>query len=795
MPPMYNQTKNSHHSKATMPKQTRTSPVYYCSVLLPENTHARLLNPIEKQNKIELAERVAKAEAIYHQPASRSKEDFYLVSLPRGVHRIPIVNLSNSKKSQPSSPPIDSWKDTSSTLAKESTPNSPPTSYLASPPLEPKQNNKPYHINTAPCSLGQRTPVQSPAESSFDLFRPNSSQTLPKITPPQRFSYNESLPVSPLCPPPHLRRERRTSRAASVPEFAHPHRPSIDYSSRRGSQSSVSHSIVNRPRPKSMLSRMATQDLPEERLSVSQSMWLDQLERQIKIRLQSTVYPSLSSVTQIQQEARQFWEDQRRAMQAFSDSLIEKIEDRFELSETNPSLQIASKQTELEKEVIENRREILHLQRQLVEFDLLKPRHAELEAQYEAMGQQAAYFQKEWQESRVQQSRVVELEAHLKILTDVVEEDCTKQRLDEILMEKAQWKAEMDEQIKAKQTLKDRVDELQVEVCRNHKEMNRLGSRNQQLETDLECHQRELERLQAKCEYRTVERPEIGMADCGEEFGQGLVSQCLPPPTNKLPETPAEMMETIGRLKEENRKIKQSESVNKIQLDYMQRELNQLTPAGLKRHLERKDEEILKLKRALESHTKQTQPTTISSIPINSPISLPLPSVPVSVPSEPEHEHDHEHQSISTTSVPTDLAVPIAVPVTIPLPLSTIIPTHVTGSTTLGGKSSPQTSRTCSPCSSFCRTPPPERHPERLSYRMDTSGPSNELDGHVTFMTQINGKLSHYTVKVSSNTHPMSQNTNPRRRSQKPLNPEAAAWKPPTTSSRSGSSHKGSPTL
>ncbi|KAI9030846.1 hypothetical protein CLU79DRAFT_715730 [Phycomyces nitens] len=501
-------------------------------------------------------------------------------------------------------------------------------------------------------------------------------------------------------------------RAASVPEFVHPNRPQMD--SRRGSQSSFG--VVNRPRPKSMLSRMATQE-PEERLSVSQSMWLDQLERQIKIRFESTVHPSLSSATQIQQEARQFWEDQRRAMQAFSESLIEKIEDRFELSET-PSLQTASKQTGLEKEVNENRREILHLQRQLVEFDLLKPRHAELEAQYEAMGQQAAYFQKEWQEAKQNQTRVAELEARLKTLSDVVETDSTKQRLDEILMEKAQWKAEIDEQIKAKQALKDRVDELQVEVYRNHKEMNRLGSRNQQLETDLECHQRELERLQAKCEYRAETRPEIGMADCGEEFGQRLVSQCLPPPTNELPETPAEMMETIGRLKEENRKIRQSESVNKIQLDYMQRELNQLSTAGLKRQLERRDEEILKLKRALEQTRK--------------------------------------HEPVQTTAVET--------------------------------KHSPQTSRTCSPCSSYCQTPPPERIPERLSYRMDSSGPSNELDGQVTFMTQINGKISHYTVKMPGHSHPMSQKSKTTSRNHT-LNPEAAAWRP---SSRHSGSHKSS---
>ncbi|KAI7868114.1 hypothetical protein BDF14DRAFT_1796506 [Spinellus fusiger] len=696
-------TKAHIHQDNTTTQPTNISgPVYYCSVLLPENTNARILSPIEKQHSINLAERVAKTEAISQQPAAQSKEDFYIVSLPRGVHRIPIVNLSKEKAQQnlynhsvcqSLESPESIYQNTLTTepaneYATVFSKPLPASFYLVSPPLDPSHPNTALKINTSAPPLETQTPLYSPVSSvSYVPHKPEPLKLNFSLGP------HSPVPISPLCPPPHLLRERRISRAASVPDSAHP------LSQRKEGQAPPTPTKSIRQRPKSMLSRISVTESPES-LPLHQKQWLDIMDQKIKMQFDTSLEPCLDRAENLKEEARQFWDEQRRAMDAFGENLMKKMILQLDSPVRDSNLSMNSllkNQISLEEEVNVAQREIINLQQKMVDYYLLKPLHAELEAHCEVLEAQIVHFRKESQELKSCQTQVKELQERLASLSKITESDKTKRILENVTAEALHWKTGYESQIKINHSLEEKIDALKKEVSSQQQKLSYMDIRNQSLESDLIYHQKEIEQLRTKSETPKTENScAMEMAGCEEEIEQRSIENRTSITTTAATITLTDgdnrilwsgmslkqIIATIEELEQENRRIQQCEDVNRIQLEYMQKELNRQSTTAMKRSLERKDTEIYRLKKSLEQSQKK-QNTTNNSI-----------------------------------------------------------------------------SQNYSPCSSYCQTPS-EEYPEYSKNYLTKNG-------HLSFMTQINGQLSPFSIRLP--LHDKNQYA------QKQMNSQAMSW-------------------
>ncbi|KAF7729461.1 hypothetical protein EC973_004441 [Apophysomyces ossiformis] len=673
------------------------APIYYCSVLLPEQSNVRLLSPDEKLKKAALADRMARTEALLKKPKTQSLEESPIVTVPHGIHRIPTVHLPS--RLQNGSRPDKQEKARPSCLNKANSGR--PVSTMKRKVSFIKDEAPSIHvrINGGKVIQDDTVTMTSKKEKVKSIAPINTVATAVA---------DETMPVSPLCPPPHLLRERRLSRSKSE-------------------KAKSGFATFGKAGGSEVVTRLRNQEEKDP---------FEKFSTQLLDRIQSNFSQVLISMTEAHQDAKKFWQEQKKDVPR--DEELEMLRQQ---------------RIDLENEVNVSRLQLIGLQRQLVEMDLLKTRHAELEKDYESIQRQGAEMEQlrtELQRARLLVQELQETNAHLKDMVNIKD-------VDELVECKRKLDKEVERQSIENQRLQQQIAHLENEAARNQDEIGRLCSRNQLLETELEYHQLELERLQSRCESRPAKQQEDvdeGIMDCGEEFGRKKSMSWMDaleakadddvdttvPVAEQLPSVPVEEQEEeeeeeekeedksiwytryqdmalrylqlragmqksqlpkededeedlktrLAALEEENKRIKLSESVNKIQMEYMQRELEK--PKTLEAQMKQKDEELTKLRKTLdELHRRLKKRSTSSSSSYRGSIA-------------------------SSTRSPS--------------------------------------SQTAAP-----QTPPSPAY----------EGIVTE-DGHLMFTTQIDGQLTQYTVKLASH----------KKNTKKMLNPLAAPWQPLT---------------
>ncbi|KAG0182741.1 hypothetical protein DFQ29_002376 [Apophysomyces sp. BC1021] len=529
------------------------------------------MTPDEKTKKAALADRMAKTEALLKKPTTQSLDDSPIMTLPRGMHRIPTVHLpSRTNKG-------GSRLEKTHALRKD----------------EPPSIN--VRINGNQVIQDESVVVMSKKEKIRNMTPINTMTA----------AVDDTMPVSPLCPPPHLLRERRLSR--SKPE-----------------KTKSGFATFGKASGSEVLTKLRCHDEKDP---------FEKFSTQLLDRIQSNFSQVLVSMTEAHQDAKKFWQEQKKEVPR--DEELEMLRQQ---------------RIDLENEVNVNRLQLIGLQRQLVEMDLLKARNDELEKENESVQRQGAeveHLRTELQRSRLLIDELEDTNAHLKEMVHIKD-------VDELVQCKRKLDKEVERQSVENQQLQQRVAHLELEASRNQDEMGRLCSRNQQLETELEYHQTELERLQIRCERKHTKQPEDvdeGIMDCGEEFGRKKSmswmdaiearaddSEPVIAAPEQQQETPVEdedeeekslwytkyqdmvlrylelraMLEKtqltkedeedlkskMTALEEENKRIKLSESVSQIQIEYMQRELDK--PKTLETQLKQKEDEVSKLRKTLD---------------------------------------------------------------------------------------------------------------------------------------------------------------------------------------------------
>ncbi|KAL0096831.1 hypothetical protein J3Q64DRAFT_1709582 [Phycomyces blakesleeanus] len=124
------------------------------------------------------------------------------------------------------------------------------------------------------------------------------------------------------------------------------------------------------------------------------------------------------------------------------------------------------------------------------QYDWIRERNAELESHH-------ADTRIHLNRISVLEAQIVSLN---QARTTLIQIDGDKSKLDEIVSRNLVLEAKAAEHVESNKVLTNRIAELEAEASKNQTELNRLSSRNQQLETELECHQKELEAIQARCE-------------------------------------------------------------------------------------------------------------------------------------------------------------------------------------------------------------------------------------------------------------------------------------------------------
>ncbi|KAI9030991.1 hypothetical protein CLU79DRAFT_732397 [Phycomyces nitens] len=378
----------------------------------------------------------------------------------------------------------------------------------------------------------------------------------------------------------------------------------------------------------------------------------------------------------------------------------------------NPNQELETlrrQQIDLENEVNVYRMKHIGLQRQIFEMDLVKERNSELEKQYDWIRERNAELENHHADTRAHLNRISVLEAQIASLNQarstLIQIDGDKSKLDEIVSRNLGLEAEAAEHVESKKALVSRISELEAEASKNQTELNRLSSRNQQLETELESHQKELEAIQAQYEMDKKPRSDkLDKEDSQEltkskEWADMMASEderkkrmrekeiseeatliwfdryqeivtkyddiCARYEKLKgtqksggektLKENGLEKMKSkLANLEDENKRLRQIERVNRIQMNHMQQELDQIyrgDPQTKPRNSTTKTQEEApqpRKERTPKVHQKKTDKP--------SPRSSPLPSllVPPGPAATCPESHNKKDESGGTKYVTED---------------------------------------------------------------------------------------------------------------------------------------------
>lgn len=495
----------------------------------------------------------------------------------------------------------------------------------------------------------------------------------------------------------------------------------------------------------------------------------DIIETQLQFHLGQVIWRASESHL----EARKFWEEQKKEMFGFAATLVDRMEVQEDMTRrmTLDSLNIKAATNEQKGTSVESlKKEIAlcksNIEKQLVEIEHLKTKKTELEKQHEI---DVISMSKQWEDKDATLKKLKELE-----LLHSNSKKPKNIQIANLEAENKQLKLQMKKIDKVNRQLVEETSNLKLDITSRDQEIKQMkqqiaelksasfGKRKASTSTTgdnpngknsenwADIMESEDEAKKSAEEWASKYR----------ELQSSYFEVCLQLEKLKKNGTPSEdekrlldLSQTIMAKNEEIRHLKQAENVNRIQMDYMQKELDkyQRSASPLTDVEEKLRHKSLRANKRKSQHRKSTPPVLNVEEESSNQEATPklkenklAATVNISRPATPQKKHEEEVQSEQKNFSPQ--------------------PSEVKDQATPSSSSSDYVTE----------------------------------NGYLTFTTEINGVLSNYSIKLptgyyssssknkqiksnKTNTTNIPKNTThvkqePKAKKNK-LNPNAPAWK------------------
>ncbi|GAA5805878.1 hypothetical protein HPULCUR_011404 [Helicostylum pulchrum] len=552
----------------------------------------------------------------------------------------------------------------------------------------------------------------------------------------------------------------------------------------------------------------------------------DVIETQLQFHLGQVVWRASESHL----EARRFWEEQKKEMFVFAATLVDRMESQIDMTRrmTLNSLTSASSGTqpeEIEEDMLRKELSVYKSksQSQSFELEILKTRNSELEKQHEI---DTISMSKQWEDKDATLKKLHQLEQQQQKNLGQSRTSTKKEvQVFNLETENKQLKSQVKQMKDVNRQLLE--DSLAFEAILKSRdgEISQLKKQLSEAELQLMSHKRRMAPTISSTTTAT------GALDCSEDFGK-KVSKSKKSETwadimesedeakksadewakkyrelqtsyfevcMQLEKTKAEGMtpeeekkmyslnQSIIKKDEEIRHLKQAENVSRIQMDYMQAELNkyQRSTSPMSGDIQvmssTKQQKTSYRSKRKSQHRKSTGSMVIKKV---SQISSPTPSSPP-LPAK----------NTATTTIATNDTTTAAAGITAATANISSTGTGKVSSTTI---STTATTKAAAPASSTTTTTTTKAAYTSANTAAATNAvastpkvakaaaPSTKSDyktedGFLTFTTEINGQLSTYSIKLPNGyEQPNKRNTTLMREpmsKHNKLNPNAPTWK------------------
>ncbi|KAG2236157.1 hypothetical protein INT48_003776 [Thamnidium elegans] len=538
----------------------------------------------------------------------------------------------------------------------------------------------------------------------------------------------------------------------------------------------------------------------------------DIIETQLQFHLGQVVWRASESHL----EARRFWEEQKKEMFGFAATLVDRMESQIDMTRrmTLNSLNSASSGTqpeEIEEDMLRKELSVYKSksQSQLFELEILKTRNSELEKQHEI---DTISMSKQWEDKDATLKKLHQLEQQQKNMGQSRSSTKKEVQVFNLETENKQLKSQVKQMKDVNRQLLE--DSLTFEAILKSRdgEISHLKKQLSEAELQLMSHKRRMAPTISSTTTAT------GALDCSEDFGKKVSK-------NKKSETWADIMESEDEAKksadewakkyrelqtsyfevcmqlentkaegmtpeeekkmydlnqsiikkdEEIRHLKQAENVSRIQMDYMQAELNKYQRSASPMSGDIPVGSIKQQKTSYRSKRKSQHRKSTGSMVTKKESQISSPT-----PSSPPLPANNTATSIAINEITT--AASGSTTATTKVSSAAISTTAATKAAAATGSTATTTKATSTSANTVTAT----NTVATTSKVAKTAAPTTKSDyktedGFLTFTTEINGQLSTYSIKLPNGyEQPNKRNTlmrEPMPKSNK-LNPNAPTWK------------------
>lgn len=556
----------------------------------------------------------------------------------------------------------------------------------------------------------------------------------------------------------------------------------------------------------------------------------DIIETQLQFHLGQVVWRASESHL----EARRFWEEQKKEMFGFAATLVDRMESQIDMTRrmTLNSLTSASSGTqpeEIEEEMLRKELSVYKSksQSQLFELEILKTRNSELEKQHEI---DTISMSKQWEDKDATLKKLHQLEQQQKNMS----QSRTNTKKDVQVFNLETENKQLKNQVKQMKDVNRQLleDSLAFEAILKSRdgEISQLKKQLSEAELQLMSHKRRMAPTISSTTTAT------GALDCSEDFGKKV-------PKSKKSETWADIMESEDEAKksadewakkyrelqtsyfevcmqlektkaegmtpeeeknmydlnqsiikkdEEIRHLKQAENVSRIQMDYMQAELNKYQRSTSPMSGDIPASCIKQQKTSYRSKRKSQHRKSTGSMITKKVSQISSPTPTSSSPPLPANNtatttiDNFVSKDVTTAAAVINTAATKVSSTSISATATTKVSTAISATATAKaaattGSTTPTTKAVSTSANTIPATNAVASTPKVAKAAAPTPKSDYKTeDGFLTFTTEINGQLSTYSIKLPNGyEQPNKRNTLMREPMSKhnKLNPNAPTWK------------------
>jgi hypothetical protein len=342
----------------------------------------------------------------------------------------------------------------------------------------------------------------------------------------------------------------------------------------------------------------------------------DLISTQLQVHLGQLIWQTSESHL----EAKKFWEEQKKEMLGFVTTFIDRLDTESQELNFNHDLDTENfdddekqKWKALKNELLKYKAKYADVQRQTFEMDILRSRNNELEKECQISAQKLDDYDRQTTEKVKLELRLKDLEQQMVDYAALAEMQNDRAKVDDLIALNKQLKAQLCSKEQLNRQLHEQTLEYEERLTQQKNDMELLYQKNQELEIDAHNYQKKnvSQVLQVPASQEDA-KSDRGL-DCSEDFGMQkpeIFSSNSKPNDNwadmmtsdeeakewakkyqaleksysemrqqlelsaENKKEISEMSQSITTKDQEIRHLKQLENVNRIQLDYLQRELN-----------------------------------------------------------------------------------------------------------------------------------------------------------------------------------------------------------------------------